>query len=63
MLGQLADIETNHKDRLFDLYQSIADSPVDRENVEAERIATVMEGGFTADQVLDIRQYACGLKR
>jgi len=49
LLSQLADIETNHKDRLFDLYQSIADSPVDRENFEAERIATVMEGGFTAD--------------
>ena len=48
LLGQLADMETNHKDRLFDLYQSIEDSPLDRENVQGDHVATVMEGGVTA---------------
>lgn len=51
LLGQLADMETNHKDRLFDLYQSIEDAPLDRKNVDADSVATVMEGGVTADDL------------
>lgn len=50
LLNQLADIETNHKDRLFGLYQSIEDTPVDRENFEARIISDAMEGGFAADE-------------
>ena len=49
LLSQLADIETNHKDRLFDLYRSIEDAPVDKESFEADSVTDVMEGGITVD--------------
>jgi len=51
LLGQLAEMETNHKDRLFDMYQSIEDSPLDRENVEADSVSPVLEGGVPADEL------------
>ena len=51
LLNQLADIETTHKDRLFNLFRSIEDAPPDKENVEADRVSHVMEGGFTVDDV------------
>ena len=49
LLTQLAEIETNHKDRLFGLYQTHADTPIDQDSFEADIVANFMEGGFTVD--------------
>ena len=51
LLAQLADIETNHKDHLFGLYQLLEDTAVDKETFEAHMVSNVMEGGFTADEL------------
>lgn len=50
LLAHLADIEMKHKDRLFGLYQSLVDIPVDRENFEADMVSNVVEGGFSVDE-------------
>ena len=50
LLEQLADFETTHKDRLFDLYQAIEDIPVDRQHFEADVVANFIEGGFSTDE-------------
>jgi rubrerythrin len=49
LLAQLADIETSHKDRLFGLYQSHADTPMGQDDFEADIVGNALEGGFTAD--------------
>ncbi len=49
LLVQLADIETNHKDRLLGLYLSHADNPVDPDSLETDIVAKSLEGGLTAD--------------
>ena len=49
LLNHLADIETSHKDRLFNLYRSIEDTPVDKETFEAQSDSHDMEGGFAVD--------------
>ena len=49
LLTQLAETETNHKDRLFGLYLPHASTPVSKDNFEADIVARFLEGGFTAD--------------
>ncbi len=51
LLMQLAAIEADHKDFLFSWYQSMEDTSVDRENFEADVVASHIEGGFTADDL------------
>ena len=50
LLGQLADFETAHKDRLFELYQAVEKIPVDRQHFEADVAANSIEGGFSTDE-------------
>jgi hypothetical protein len=50
LLAQLADIETNHKDSLFGLYEPLADNtPLTRMSFEADIVTDFLEGGFTTD--------------
>jgi rubrerythrin len=53
LLSKLADIEQNHKQRLFDLYLTINPALTDKEAFEADIVSEVMEGGFTTEEFME----------
>ncbi|MBW1768688.1 MAG: sulfurtransferase [Deltaproteobacteria bacterium] len=53
LLTKLAEIEENHKQRLFDLYLTHDSSITDKEAFEANIVYGVMEGGFTTEEFLE----------
>jgi rubrerythrin len=53
ILTKLADIEVNHKQRLFDLYLSIDPTALNREAFENRVSSELMEGGFDPDKLVE----------
>jgi len=53
VLSKLAEIEVNHKQRLFELYLTVESGPLDREAFEAEINSEMTEGGFSPDKLLE----------
>ena len=53
LLTKLAEVEKNHKQRLFDLYLTYDSSIIDKEVFEANIVSRVMEGGFTTGEFLE----------
>jgi rubrerythrin len=53
LVSKLADIEQNHKKRLFDLYLTINPAVTDKEAFEADIVSEVMEGGFTTQEFME----------
>ena len=53
LLTKLAEVEKNHKQRLFDLYLTHDSSIIDKELFEADIVSKVMEGGFTTEEFLE----------
>lgn len=52
LFDTLANAELQHKERLWEKYQAVAQKPVTRASFESGIVAETMEGGRTADQVL-----------
>ena len=52
VLAKLAEIEENHKQRLFDLYLTYDQGIADKEEFEVNTLSEVMEGGFTTEEFL-----------
>lgn len=53
LLKKLAEVEEEHKQRLFDLYDSLNDLAIDKALFEAEIVTDAMEGGFTPEEFLE----------
>jgi len=53
ILTKLAEIEVNHKQRLFDLYLSIDPKALSVEAFENRITSELMEGGFDPDKLLE----------
>jgi rubrerythrin len=53
LLTRLADIEDRHKEKLFDLYLTMAPDVSNREAFEDNLLSGVMEGGFTTEEFLE----------
>lgn len=54
LFDQLSRIEVKHQDRLYQEYLARADNPVDREVFEGEIVASVMEGGLTTGEYIEL---------
>ena len=52
VLTKLAEIEENHKQKLFDLYRTLDPDVGDKETFEANISSDRMEGGFTTEEFL-----------
>ncbi len=52
ILVQLAGIEVRHKERLFELYQTVESEPQDRNAFEAAVDSEMLEGGFNRESLL-----------
>jgi len=52
LLSMLASIEDRHKGRLMELHRSVEPSPLSVEDFETRVTATLMEGGFDADEFI-----------
>jgi rubrerythrin len=53
LLTKLAEIEVNHKQRLFDLYLTIDPKAINGEAFENRITSELMEGGFDPDKLLE----------
>jgi rubrerythrin len=53
IIGELAQIEEKHKDKLFALYQKLGPSTQERAHFEERIVSGVMEGGFTGEEFLE----------
>ena len=53
VLGRLAEIEVRHKQKLFDLYQTIESSKPTIESFEAQVSSELTEGGFDPDKLVE----------
>jgi len=53
ILTKLAEIEVNHKQRLFDLYLTIDPTALNKEAFENKISSELMEGGFDPDKLLE----------
>jgi len=53
VLAKLAEIEVRHKQRLFELYLAVENSPVERKAFEAEIDSEMTEGGFNPAMLLE----------
>jgi rubrerythrin len=53
LLNKLAEIEENHKQKLFDLYLTLDPTVTDMEAFEGDIVSDVMEGGFTTEEFLE----------
>jgi len=53
VLTRLANVEENHKQRLFDLYFTLDPTIVDKETFEADIVSEVMEGGFSTEEFME----------
>ena len=53
LLTKLAEIEINHKQRLFDLYLTIDPTALNGEAFENRITSELMEGGFDPDKLLE----------
>ena len=53
IISKLANIEVRHKQKLFELYQTIVSEPQDREAFEAAINSEMMEGGFNPKSLLE----------
>ncbi len=53
LLKKLAKVEEEHKQRLFDLYDTLNDFEIDKALFEAEIVSDAMEGGFTPEEFLE----------
>ncbi len=60
ILAKLADIEDRHKQKLFDLYNTIAAADTAIENFEATVNSEWIEGGFDPDTLLQESMQALG---
>lgn len=52
LFGRLADIETRHRKRILDIYETLTGTPPDRKVFEAEAVGPEIEGGMTTEQYL-----------
>ncbi len=53
LLKKLAQVEEEHKQRLFDLYDTLNDFEIDKALFETEIVSDAMEGGFTPEEFLE----------
>jgi len=53
IIERLRQLEENHKDRLFGLYQSLEPATRERALFEEKIVADAMEGGFTGEEFLE----------
>lgn len=53
VLTNLSRIEEKHKQKLFDLYLTLTQSPMDLDTFETRAVPEVMEGGFTTQEFLE----------
>jgi rubrerythrin len=53
VLAKLAEVETRHKQKLFDLYLSLDPDVADQETFEEDTVSEAMEGGFTMEEFLE----------
>jgi rubrerythrin len=53
LLKNLAEVEEEHKQRLFDLYDTLNDLVIDKALFEAKIVTDAMEGGFTPEEFLE----------
>jgi len=53
VLTKLAEIEQNHKQRLFDLYITLDPAVTNKDEFEDDIVTDVMEGGFTTEEFLE----------
>lgn len=53
MFLKLSGYEAKHKDKIFELYSSLASTPRDRESLEDHIASDIMEGGWTIESFMD----------
>jgi rubrerythrin len=53
LLGKLAKIEDNHRQRLFNLYASLVPGTVDQQSIETGAGSEILEGGFETDTFIE----------
>jgi len=53
LLGKLAKVEDNHRQRLFNLYASLVPGTVDQQSIETGVGSEVLEGGFETDTFIE----------
>ena len=53
LLGKLAKIEDNHRQRLFNLYASLVPGTVDQQSIETSAESGILEGGFETDTFIE----------
>lgn len=53
LLGKLAKIEDNHRQRLFNLYSSLVPGTVDQQSIESGAGSGILEGGFETDTFIE----------
>lgn len=56
LFSKLAEIEVNHKKRLFDEYQNISDETITLEAFEKNLVKDVAEGGMSTDEYVKFFQ-------
>ncbi len=56
LFSKLAEIEVNHKKRLFDEYQAISDEAITLEAFEKNLVKDVAEGGMSTDEYVKFFQ-------
>jgi rubrerythrin len=55
---RLADVEVNHKERLFGLYRTLQPDSPDQEQFEEQVSTELMEGGLTPEEFVEANQQA-----
>ena len=53
LLNRLRGIEEKHKEKLFKLYLTFSEEPVEKETFETSIIPDMMEGGFTTEEFIE----------
>ena len=53
LLGKLAKIEDNHRQRLFNLYASLVPGDVNQQSIETGAGSGILEGGFETDTFIE----------
>jgi rubrerythrin len=53
LLGKLAEIEDNHRQRLFNLYASLVTGTVYQQSIETGAGSGILEGGFETDTFIE----------
>lgn len=58
LFRRLADVEVNHKERLFGFYRTLQPDSPDQEQFEEQVSTEFMEGGLTPEEFVEVNQPA-----